>query len=199
MKTVLTVLAVLVVLSVAVYVFTGSGIYDVAATTPDSGLVESLLRRTMHESVERRSEGIQVPPLDDPAMIRGGLIHYYEMCATCHGAPGIKMSPIGQGLNPVPPELASKSEPDEAAEWFWIVKNGIKMTGMPAFGPTHTDQEIWAILAFVQQMPKMTPAEYQRMVDDAGLEASMATTAPESASTAPVLTPLPSPTPSHEH
>ncbi len=174
MKIVLTIVAVLVVLTLAGAFFVHSGTYDVAATSPDNGFVTSLMRRTLHESVERRSEGIQVPPLDDPAMIREGLIHYYEMCATCHGAPGIKMSPIGQGLNPAPPELASKAEPDEAAEWFWIVKNGIKMTGMPAFGPTHTDQEIWAILAFVQQMPKMTPAEYQKMVDDAGLEASMA-------------------------
>lgn len=198
MKTILTILAVLAVLALAVFAFTGSGLYDVAATAPDNGLVEGLLRRTMHRSVERRSEGIQVPPLDDAGMIREGLIHYYEMCATCHGAPGIQLSPIGQGLNPAPPELASKAEPDEAAEWFWIVKNGIKMTGMPAFGPTHTDEEIWAILAFVQQMPKMTPDEYQRMVVDAGLEPGMATTAPVPVAVAPEPIPVPpgpSPTP----
>ena len=175
MKTVLlTLAAVLVVLFLAAGAFVHSGVYDVAASTPDSGFIASVLRRTQHYSVERRAEGIQVPRLDDPDMIKRGLIHYYEMCVVCHGAPGVKPSEIAQGLNPYPPELAEKSEPDEAAEWFWIVKHGIKMTGMPAFGVTHSDEEIWAILAFLQKMPKLSPEEYQKMVQEVGLEEAMA-------------------------
>jgi mono/diheme cytochrome c family protein len=174
MKTVLTILAVLAILFLAGVAFVHSGIYDVAASTPDNGMIAWALRRTQHSSVERRAEGIQVPPLDDPDMIKRGLIHYYEMCVVCHGAPGVKPSEIAQGLNPYPPELAEKAEPDEAAEFFWIVKHGIKMTGMPAFGVTHTDGEIWAMIAFLQKMPKLSPEEYQKMVQEVGLEEAMA-------------------------
>lgn len=179
MKTVLTVVAVLVVLALAALAFIHSGIYDVAANTPDSGMIAWALQRTQHSSIERRAEGIQVPRLDDPDMIKRGLIHYYEMCVVCHGAPGLKPSEVAQGLNPYPPELAEKAEPDEAAEFFWIVKNGIKMTGMPGFGITHSDEEIWAIIAFLQQMPKLSPEEYQTMVQEVGLEEAMAPVASE--------------------
>jgi mono/diheme cytochrome c family protein len=179
MKTVLmTLVAVLVVLFLAAVAFVHSGVYDVAASTPDKDFVATALRRTQHSSVERRAKGIQVPRLDDPDMIKRGLIHYYEMCSVCHGAPGLKPSEIAQGLNPYPPELAEKSEPDEAGEWFWIVKHGIKMTGMPAFGVTHSDEEIWAMIAFLQKMPKLSPDEYQKMVQEVGLEEAMAPTAP---------------------
>lgn len=178
MKTVLTVVTVLVVLALAALAFIHSGIYDVAAGTPDSGMIAWALKRTQHSSVERRAEGIQVPRLDDPDMIKRGLIHYYEMCVVCHSAPGLKPSEVAQGLNPYPPELAEKAEPDEAAEFFWIVKNGIKMTGMPGFGITHSDEEIWAIIAFLQQMPKLSPEEYQKMVQEVGLEEAMAPGAP---------------------
>jgi mono/diheme cytochrome c family protein len=179
MKTVLTVVAVLVVLALAGGAYIHSGIYDVAASTPDKSVISWALRRAQHSSVERRAEGIQVPRLDDPDMIKRGLIHYYEMCVVCHGAPGVKPSEIAQGLNPYPPELAEKAEPDEAAEFFWIVKNGIKMTGMPAFGVTHSDEEIWAIIAFLQRMPKLSPEEYQKMVQEVGLEEPLAPTTPE--------------------
>lgn len=174
MKTVLTVLAVLAVLFLAGIAFVQSGVYDVAASTPDNGFITAMLRRTSHRSIRRRAADIQVPRLDDPDMIKRGLIHYYEMCVVCHGAPGVKPSEIAQGLNPYPPELAEKAEPDEAAEFFWTVKNGIKMTGMPAFGVTHSDEEIWAMIAFLQKMPHLSPAEYQKMVQEVGLEEAMA-------------------------
>ena len=91
------------------------------------------------------------------------------MCATCHGAPGVKISEIGQGLNPYPPELVRESAEEEPAELFWIVKHGIKMTGMPAFGATHSDEEIWDIVAFMKRMSKLSPQEYQALVQEAGL------------------------------
>ena len=169
MKTLVIVVVVLVVLALAAVGFIYSGIYDVAASTPDAGLIQWALGTTQHRSVERRAEEIQPPPLDDPALIRTGLIEYHEMCVVCHGAPGIKVSPTGQGLNPAPPELAKESAEEEAGELFWITRNGIKMTGMPAFGVTHSDEEIWAIVAFLKRMGGLSPAEYQRMVEEAGL------------------------------
>ncbi len=170
MKTIRTLVILLVVLALAGIAFIYSGIYDVAASTPDNGLIKGILETTSARSIHRRSEGIKPPPnLNDPQRIQAGLVHYHEMCTTCHGAPGVKVSEIGQGLNPYPPELAAQTAGDEPGETFWIVKNGIKMTGMPAFGVTHSDEEIWDIVAFVQRMPKLTPQEYQALVKQAGL------------------------------
>jgi len=63
-------------------------------------------------------------------------------------------------MRPQPPDLS-----EAAAEWtpqeiFWIVKHGVKMTGMPAFGPSHGDDTLWNVAAFVKQLPAMTPERY---------------------------------------
>lgn len=174
MRTVVTVVVVLVVLALAALGFIFSGIYDVAASTPDTGLIQWALETTQSRSVHRRAEAaaetMKTPPLDDPALIRTGLIEYYEMCVVCHGAPGVKISATGQGLNPPPPELAGEAGHEDPGELFWITKNGIKMTGMPAFGVTHSDEELWAIVAFMKRMADLTPEQYQQMVREAGLE-----------------------------
>jgi mono/diheme cytochrome c family protein len=168
MRTVLKLLGVLVVLILAALLFILSGVYDVAASSPDSGLVAWVLRTTQSRSVHRayeRLEGkVTIPNLDDPERIRTGLILYSQNCATCHGAPGVKLSAIGQGLNPYPPELAAEGG-DEPLELFWVTKNGIKMTGMPSFGVTHSDEEIWAVVAFLRRMGKLSPEEYQAMAE----------------------------------
>jgi mono/diheme cytochrome c family protein len=174
MKTVLTLVGFVAVLVLAGLAFIYSGVYDVSASSPDAGLIQWVLETTQGRSVHRAAEAFeetaQVPNLDDPSLIRTGLVHYHAMCVTCHGAPGVPISEIGQGLNPYPPELAAEAEEEEPAEVFWVVKNGIKMTGMPAFGVTHSDEEIWAITAFLKRMPKLSPQEYGALVKEAGLE-----------------------------
>ena len=173
MKTVLTVLVVLAIVALGGIAFMYSGAYDVSASKPDKGLIRWVLVTTQRHSVRRgvaSLKGIQVPNLEDPKRIQTGLVHYHEMCTTCHGAPGVNISEIGQGLNPDPPELSDVGR-DEPEETFWVVKNGIKMTGMPSFGVTHTDDEIWDIVAFVRKMGKLTPQQYQAMVHQAGLGA----------------------------
>lgn len=173
MKTVLALAAFTVVLILLALGFIVSGLYDVAADSPDSGLIAWALETTRHRSVHRRAEAaeeaLRVPRLDDPARVRSGLVLYHEQCLVCHGAPGVALSAIGQGLHPAPPELSG--EADEPAEVFWVVKHGIKMTGMPSFGVSHTDEQIWDMVAFLQQMPKLSPEEYRRMAREAGLAA----------------------------
>lgn len=168
MKILLTVLIVVLVLAASALVFMYSGLYDVAASSPDAGLVHWVLETTREHSVERHMKANPVPPLTDPALVRTGFTHYHEMCVTCHGAPGVEASEVGQGLNPYPPELATAAGEGNPQELFWIVKHGIKMTGMPSFGVTHTDQEIWAIVAFLRKLPKMSPQEYQALEQAAG-------------------------------
>jgi mono/diheme cytochrome c family protein len=83
------------------------------------------------------------------------------MCEVCHGAPGINQSELSSGLNPLAPELSHAVEDWSDEELFWITKYGIKMSGMPAWGNTHSDNEIWSIIAFVKQMPEMSDEEYK--------------------------------------
>ncbi len=170
MKTVVTLLLAAAVLAALALGFIFSGVYDVAASSPHTGAVEWALGNIQHASVERRAEEVQAPPLDDPAMIRLGMIEYHEMCVTCHAAPGISASAIGQGLNPYPPELVEEAAEEDPAELFWITKHGIKMTGMPGFGVTHSDEEIWAIVAFLKTMHRLSPEQYQIMVREVGME-----------------------------
>ncbi len=153
-----------VVVAAAAFIFMYSGVYDIAATTPHWGPVRHLISLTVDHSVERHARGIQVPNLQDSALIRLGFGHYNEMCVTCHGAPGVKPEEFARGLYPHAPRLwGGHGGGGEEAETFWIIKHGIKMTGMPAFQPTHTDHEIWAITAFMDQFSHIDSAAYARM------------------------------------
>lgn len=168
MKTLRTVAVLLVLLAAAGLGFIYSGLYDVAADDEHGDPVRWILRTTQSRSVHRRAENVRPPAWladPDPAILRKGLVEYHEMCVTCHGAPGVPMSDIGQGLNPAPPDLSSHA--DDAGEVFWIVKHGIKMSGMPSFAATHSDEELWAVVAFVLEMPELTKEEYRRMVEEA--------------------------------
>jgi mono/diheme cytochrome c family protein len=87
------------------------------------------------------------------------------MCRGCHGAPGIDPSVIGEGLNPPPPELATAEVDWSDAELFWIVKNGIRLSGMPAFGISHDDRELWNLVAFVRRISRVSAEEYERLAE----------------------------------
>ena len=141
-----------------------TGKYDVSALNQDRGLTRWVLSHTMDNSVRRHAQGIEVLPSTDSSMIKIGFSHYHRMCETCHGGPSIPRSEIGEGLNPPPPRLVRAALDWSDAELYWIIKNGVKMTGMPAFGPTHSENELWAIVAFVKHLPTMQPEQYQNMI-----------------------------------
>lgn len=157
-----TIGAVLLVILIAGLGFVLSGAYNVAATREHTAPVAWLLNEAMERSVAARADDVAEPPALDSLLAVDGFHHYDEMCAQCHGAPGVDRGEVGQGMMPLPPELAEEAEEFSAKELFWITKNGIRLAGMPAFGPTHTDEEIWGIVAFVRRMTSMTPADYER-------------------------------------
>jgi len=160
----IAVTAVLVVLVCGVLIY--SGVYDVAASQADNAVVQWLLRTVREQSIERRAESVQLPDeavLNDPKTIQMGFEHYNEMCVGCHGAPGVEPGELREGLNPEPPLLAEHAGDISLRELFWVIKHGIKMTGMPAWGPTHTDAKIWAIAAFVKKLPEIDALDYQSM------------------------------------
>ncbi len=152
-----------------------SGLYPMGADVPHNRLTYWALETLRERSIARAIRDIKVPPLDDPNLLLGGGADYNDMCAQCHLKPGKKDSEFTLGLYPQPPNLAMSAdahhhtEGDDghgdakasAARQFWIIKHGIKASGMAAFGKTHDDDRIWAMVAFLQKLPSLTPVQYQ--------------------------------------
>ncbi|MGD9878537.1 MAG: cytochrome c [Reyranella sp.] len=105
-----------------------------------------------------------VPDLSDPERIALGAEHYSAMCVGCHLAPGVEASELRTGLYPMPPDLSAHGGHRTPSESFWIVKHGIKMTAMPAWGKTHDDESIWGLVAFLQKLPSLDAATYGQLV-----------------------------------
>ena len=118
-------------------------------------------------SVAVRAKDITIPSdLADPKRIASGAGQYAEMCSSCHLAPGMKRSEISRGLYPRAPELRRGSSLTPAEE-FWVVKHGLKMTGMPAWGLTHDDEILWSVVAFLRKLPDLSADQYQALVESA--------------------------------
>jgi len=158
----------LAVAAAGLIAFVYSGVYDVGATNPHLEITNRLIRTAVEQSVKRRARDVQVPELDDPEKVHNGFRNFQEMCVVCHGAPGAWASEISKGLYPEAPDLAVAAKAWTPAELYVIAKRGIRMSGMPAWGPTHSDEELWAIVAFLQVLPTMPVAEYRGAVEHRG-------------------------------
>ena len=101
--------------------------------------------------------------LDDPANVLIGVEHFAARCAARHGAPGALKGDIARDLYPSPPDLAKAALLCSPAKLFWILEHGIKMTGMPAWSD-HSDEELWAIVAFLEKLPGMSELDYAKLV-----------------------------------
>ena len=150
------------VLALAIY----AGIYDIGADEPHSQPIFWLMQMMRDRSIAARATDAIPADLSNPKRIASGAVQYEEMCSTCHLAPGMKRTEISWGLYPRAPELRRGSRLTPA-EQFWVVKHGIKLTGMPSWGVTHDDELLWDIVAFLRKMPELTADEYQVLVKSA--------------------------------
>lgn len=151
---------------VAIFGFLYSGLYPIGADDSHTRVVYWALETLRERSVATASKDIVVPGLEDPKLLLSGGSDYNEMCAGCHLKPGKLESDLSLGLYPVPPNLTISREDhgDDHAnpeQRFWVIKHGIKASGMPAWGKTHDDRRIWAMVAFLQKLPELTPFQYQ--------------------------------------
>lgn len=200
MKTFKLLLAVALLAVVGGLGFLYSGLYPMGADVPHNALTYWALETLRERSIARSIQDIEVPPLDDPQMLLAGGADYNDMCAGCHLKPGMASSDIASGLYPQPPNLASSASEHghahgdgeagdahgdaktSAARQFWIIKHGIKASGMAAFGPTHDDARIWGMVAFLQKLPALDEVQYQILTarDADMLDASSVPSAPAS-------------------
>jgi cytochrome c553 len=142
----------------------GFGLTSVAASSGHWPVTDWLLHFTMRRAVAMQALGVEAPPLSDPALVVRGAGHYADGCAPCHGQPGAAPGPIPSRMTPPPPDLAMIVAEWQPRELFWIVKHGIKFTGMPAWPAAERDDEVWAVVAFLLRLPSLTPDDYRRLV-----------------------------------
>jgi len=158
MKFLLAILVVLLVIGGAAAFMVKTGRLPIAATTPPD-FVDRVAVTAKYKAVVRSAAGLQVTVPTDPASVSRGREHYVENCLPCHGAPGVKPAEFAEGMNPKPPDIDGSLQNYNDAQLFWVIKNGIRATGMPGFGVNHKDEEIAAIAAFVRHTPRLTPEE----------------------------------------
>jgi mono/diheme cytochrome c family protein len=161
-RTTLVVGSTLALLAIGAVAFVGSGVYNIGADAHHTALVLAIIERLRERSITVRSAAIVAPPLDDASQVQAGGARYAALCVGCHLAPGLTKSDLRSGLYPHPPNLA-QVEIVNAQRTFWIIKHGIKMSAMPAWGKSLDDAAIWEVVAFVRKLPAMTPEQYQRV------------------------------------
>lgn len=136
-----------------------TGAYDVAATSGPGALEKTVAGWAMDRSVAHHAQKATNPFAGQAGAAEKGLDHYSETCVLCHGAPGVEPAELAKGLNPPAPMLDDAARNMSDGEMFWIISHGVRMTGMPAFSPTHTKDEIWDMVTFIRRLPNLTPQE----------------------------------------
>jgi mono/diheme cytochrome c family protein len=139
------------------------GLYNVAADDPHWSATYRLLEVARDRSIAARASTIEVPDLNDAELIRGGAGNYSAMCVTCHLSPDAQETELSIGLYPRPPRWDELGDVDPRRA-FWVLKHGIKASGMPAWGKSMDDRYLWGMVAFTQQFKTMTAAQYSAQV-----------------------------------
>jgi mono/diheme cytochrome c family protein len=163
MKPILTLIGLLTILgAVFAAAFFFGGFFNVAASQDDPDIVNWAIEHVRAASIGRHATDMPPGSLDTPALVQAGAKAFAARgCVNCHGAPGVEWAKFSEGLNPGPPDLKDVVD-DPAEEIFWVIKNGIKMTGMPSFGKIEVpDAEIWSIVAFVKKLKTVSEADYK--------------------------------------
>lgn len=161
MRFFLGILSALAIVVLAGLIVLWTGAYNVAASAGHTGFGRWVLDTMMEQSVKSRADDSDLSAeMVRTADLRAGFREFQEYCVHCHGAPGVQAHEWTRGMTPEPPELSQVAADWTPAQIFWIAKNGIKMTGMPAFGDSESDETIRNIAAFVDRMEGMTPERY---------------------------------------
>lgn len=137
-----------------------AGLVDFSASHAPGRLEERLAAFALNRSIERRAPRVVNPVAGSRAAAEAGLVLFKTHCVACHGAPGVDPTEAGASLNPPAPGLTlARVQARSDGELKWIVSNGIRMTGMPAFGASRSEEEVWQLVAALRRLPDLTPEE----------------------------------------
>jgi len=155
-------IAIVVVVPVGIFAYVKSGVFNVGAASPHTKLTTWLTHETMIHSVRRQAREIIAPPSASPANILAGFCAYETHCVACHGAAGVARQRWVSGMEPQPPYLLDETSRFTPPQLFWIVRNGIKMTGMPSWRNAMSEQQTWEVVAWLEASNKLSPQTYVR-------------------------------------
>lgn len=174
----LTVVLVVVFFALGLVAFAYSGAPNVAASHDYLPGVKWFFDTTSTNSIKAHAQqAVERGEITEPAevtdaMLRKGASEYQAMCVPCHGTPGGSRGEFGRAMKPEPPDLAHTAREMQLREVYWVVHHGIRHTGMPAFGTTHSNEDVWAIATFVERFDEMTSEEYEQWMKQAGAEST---------------------------
>jgi len=153
-----------IVVGVAALIFFFGGFYSVAATNAEPAPVSWALAKVRMASVDRNATELPPSGYDAAEKVQAGAKAYMARgCVNCHGGPGVEWQKFSEGLRPDPPDLKEVVPDRLPRHLFWVVKNGINMTGMPSFGATGVpDPEIWSIVAFLKKLPEVKEEDFKK-------------------------------------
>jgi mono/diheme cytochrome c family protein len=134
----------------------------------EPGAAEAFIARGFrHMAIPRKAREARNPVQSSPEVLAGAMEHFADHCAICHGNDGKGKTLIGKGLYPKPPDMSlDETQRLTDGELYYIIQNGVRLTGMPAFGEAGTeepDEESWALVYFIRHLPSMTVEEEQQM------------------------------------
>jgi mono/diheme cytochrome c family protein len=139
------------------------GLFNTTSTKPHNPIVGWGTHATFVHSTRLRAQGIKAPAQFTQSEVDAGFVRYDTDCAMCHGGPGVPRARWVRGMTPTPPFLLDAAEKWTAPQLYWIVGQGVKMTGMPAWSETRSSGEIWDTVAFLEALPKLSPHDYAQM------------------------------------
>ena len=166
MKFLLGALFTVFVAIVGVFAVVSSGVVNVGADQEHNPMMYSFLETARNRSIANASKDIVVPDLKKVDMISSGGADYKDMCAGCHLSPGVAKTDFSENLYPKPPNFTKADivkryqTEDGAKQSFWAIKHGIMASGMPAWGASHDDDRMWAMVAFIRSLPELDEAQY---------------------------------------
>ncbi len=155
--------ALAIIVGAGAAVFFLGGYYSVAGTAEDPAIVRWALIQVRSASINRYANDVPPAAINNPSSVQAGAKAFAAHgCANCHGAPGVNWAKFSEGLHPDPPDLKEVVDHRSPSQLFWVVKNGINMTGMPSFALAGVkDDEIWQIVAFLKKLPNVSEADYK--------------------------------------
>jgi cytochrome c553 len=156
--------ALLAALGLGGFLVAASGIVPLTASSGHWGVTYWVLEFAKQRSIATHTLGVDAPALDEQWLVLKGAGHYHAGCRPCHGAPDLKNPRIAAAMTPAPPELLERIEVYDAAELYYIVKHGIKFTGMPAWPAPERDDEVLAVVAFLRELPRLDADTYRNLV-----------------------------------
>jgi cytochrome c553 len=159
-----TAFAVLGLLALGGLLVAASGIIPIKASSGHWAITEGFLQFAKTRSLATQTLGVELPPLGEPHLVLKGAGHYESGCRPCHGSPELPSPRVARAMLPPPPDLALLVPRRDPEELFYVVKHGLKFTGMPAWPAPGRDDEAHALVAFLLELPKLDAQRYRALV-----------------------------------